>query len=169
MISRAGKLFFQWMLIAVTVGTLGCSDQAQRDASSLESASAAYAKGDYSTALKKFKPVAERGNPVAQFTLGLMYREGQGVAKDVKAAVEWLRKAAEQGHAQAQENLGLSYAKGQGIERDWVQADMWFSIAAASGKETAVNNKKVVEVHMPPEKVAEANTLAQEWLAKHKK
>ena len=84
-------------------------------------------------------------------------------------ALEKLRPLAEKGNTDAQERLGLSYAKGSGVERDWVQADKWFSIAAALGKETAVNNKKVVEVHMQPEKIAEANALAQEWLAKHKK
>ena len=90
-------------------------------------------------------------------------------ATNYSVAIEKFTQLAEKGHVEAQEKLGLIYSRGQGIERDWVQADKWFSIAAASGKETSVNNKKVVEVHMPPEKVAEANALAQEWLAKHKK
>lgn len=83
-------------------------------------------------------------------------------------AMEKFKQLADKGHVDSQERLGLSYAKGEGVARDWVQADMWFSIAAASGKETSANNKKVVEVHMLPEKVAEANKLAQEWLEKHK-
>ena len=42
-----------------------------------------------------------------------MYRKGQGVPQDYKAAVSWYSKAAEQGYASAQSNLGFMYANGQ--------------------------------------------------------
>lgn len=160
---------FKSLLFAGFIAVAGCGDHTQRDAASYQEGIDAYAKSNFSVALEKLKPLAEHGNADAQFRLGLMYREGKGVPQDDKQAVAWFGKAAEQGQAEAQENLGLSYAKGLGVERDWVQADKWFSIAAASGKETAMNNQKVVEVHMQPEKIAEANALAKEWLAKHKK
>lgn len=160
---------FKSILVVVFLAVAGCGDQSQKDAASYQEGIDAYAQGNFAVALEKLKPVAEHGNAQAQFNLGLMYREGNGVSQDSKEATAWLSKAAEQGHVEAQENLGLSYAKGSGVDRDWVQADKWFSIAAASGKETAVNNQKVVEVHMQPEKIAEAKALAQEWLAKHKK
>ncbi|MBI5430254.1 MAG: sel1 repeat family protein [Nitrosomonadales bacterium] len=163
------KAWLKFILVAATIAVVGCGDEAQRDAASLKDGVQAYSKGDYETALKKFKPLAERGQVEALFNLGVMYRQGQGVQQDEKEAGILFEKAAEQGHVEAQQNLGFKYAKGLGVERDWVQADKWFSIAAASGKETALNNKKVIEVHMPPEKIAEANTLAQEWLAQHKK
>jgi TPR repeat protein len=157
------------VLVAASLAVVGCGDQSQKDAASYKEGIDAYTQGDFAVALEKLKPVAEHGNAQAQFNLGLMYREGKGVPQDSKEATAWLSKAAEQGHVEAQENLGMSYAKGAGVERDWVQADKWFNIAAASGKETAVNNQRVVEVHMQPEKIAEAKALAQEWLAKHKK
>jgi len=160
---------FKLLLVAFSLLVVGCGDQSQKDAASYQEGLDAYAQGDYAVALKKLQPVAERGNADAQLRLGLMYREGNGVPKDDKQAVAWLSKAAEQGQSEAQENLGFSYAKGLGVERDWVQADKWFSIAAASGKESAINNQKVVEVHMQPDKIAEANALAKGWLAKHKK
>ncbi|MGC2046999.1 MAG: tetratricopeptide repeat protein [Gallionella sp.] len=160
---------FKFLLVAISIIAAGCGDQSQKDAASYQEGINAYAQGNFAVALKKLQPLAEHGNANAQFNLGLMYREGKGVPQDVKEATAWLSKAAEQGHVEAQENLGLSYAKGLGVERDWVQADKWFSIAAASGKESAINNQKVVEVHMKPETIAEANALAKEWLAKHKK
>lgn len=163
------RVTFKTLLIAASLALAGCGDHAQNDAVSYQQGVDAYAKGDFAAALEKFKPLAEHGNAQAQFSLGLMYRKGLGVAQSEKEAGIWFGKAAEQGQVDAQENLGLSYAKGLGVERDWVQADKWFNIAAASGKESAVKNKEVVEVHMPPEKIAEAKTLAQEWLAKHKK
>ena len=53
---------------------------------------------------KEMLQVAEQGNAVAQFNLGLMYDKGQGVRQDYAQAVQWYRKAAEQGDAQAQYN-----------------------------------------------------------------
>ena len=38
---------------------------------------AAYNAGDYATALKEWKPLAETGNEVAQYNLGFMYDYGQ--------------------------------------------------------------------------------------------
>lgn len=43
---------------------------------------AAYKKDDYATALKEFRPLAEKGNAEAQKMLGRMYDDGEGVAKD---------------------------------------------------------------------------------------
>ena len=48
----------------------------------------------------------------AQFKLGVMYENGEGVPKDSVKAVEWYRKAAEQGYAPAQFKLGWMYANG---------------------------------------------------------
>ena len=42
---------------------------------------------------------AEQGDVDAQFNLGFMYVEGQGVLQDDAEAARWLRLAAEQGHA----------------------------------------------------------------------
>ena len=66
----------------------------------------AYKRGDYETALREFKPLAEQGIAEAQFNLGVMYVTGQGVPQDNKEAAKWYRLAAEQGVAEAQFNLG---------------------------------------------------------------
>ena len=59
--------------------------------------------------------LAEQGNAEAQFSLGLMYDNGQGVRQDYAEAFRWYRKAAEQGLVQAQTDLGNGYAQGQGV------------------------------------------------------
>ncbi len=46
---------------------------------------------------------AEQGLARAQFNLGVMYANGQGVAQNDDEAGKWLRKAAEQGHEGARE------------------------------------------------------------------
>ena len=63
----------------------------------LDDGVAAYESGDYATALKEFRPLAEQGHAVAQFKLGVMYDHGYGVPENDTEAVKWLRKAAVQG------------------------------------------------------------------------
>ena len=100
----------------------------------------AYRSGDYATALTEFRALAARGEPLAQFALGLMHAEGAGVAKDYGAAVEWYRKAAEQGHALAQYNLGVAYYAGVGVPRNYAEAVRWYDKAARQGDARSQNN-----------------------------
>ena len=55
--------------------------------------------------------------PHAQYNLGVMYENGQGVPQDYKTAVKWYRLAAEQGDAGAQFNLGVRTAR-TGVPQD---------------------------------------------------
>ncbi len=54
----------------------------------------AYDRVDYAAALREWRPLAEKGDAVAQFFLGFMYHQGQGVKRDYAEAVKWYRKAA---------------------------------------------------------------------------
>ncbi len=83
---------------------------------------AAYNRGDYATALREFRPLAEQGDAAAQHNLGLMYHIGQGVTQDYAKAVKWYRKAAEQGDAKAQHNLGFMYQNAKGVPDDHAEA-----------------------------------------------
>ena len=91
-------------------------------------------KGNFETALKEWRPLAEQGDSYAQYNLGLMYDYGEGVIEDDTQAVYWFRKAAEQGHAKAQYNLGVMYESGRGIAKDDTQAVYWFRKAAEQGE-----------------------------------
>ena len=42
----------------------------------------AYQRGDFATALKEWGPLAEQGNLLAQYNLGVMYDRGRGVEED---------------------------------------------------------------------------------------
>ena len=66
---------------------------------------------------KETLQAAEQGNAKAQFYLGVMYANGQGVRQDEKQAEYWYRKAAEQGYAQEQFGLGVMYGAGQGSDK----------------------------------------------------
>ncbi|MEK9669686.1 MAG: tetratricopeptide repeat protein, partial [Gammaproteobacteria bacterium] len=81
--------------------------------------------GDFETAWREWTPLAERGDARAQFTLGMLYAEGEGVPQDYKTALKWFTRAAEQGIARAQFNLGKLYAEGEGVPQDYKTALKW--------------------------------------------
>src|SRR5437899_4160846 len=91
---------------------------------------AAHKRGDYVTALRLLRPLAEQGNASAQLRLGAMSESGQGVPQDYVEALKWFRKAADQGNGDAQFNLGLLYEKGKGVAQDKTEALRWFRKAA---------------------------------------
>ena len=93
----------------------------------------AYERGDYETALKKLRPLAEKGNSKAQFRLGWMYGHGEGVIQNDEEAVEWYRKAAQQDHAIAQFNLGTRYATGKGVVQNYEETIKWYEKAIEQG------------------------------------
>ena len=61
---------------------------------SLDAAKEAYEKGDYVTAIRLSRPLAEEGDALAQACLGLMYHNGQGVPQDDVEAHKWYNLAA---------------------------------------------------------------------------
>ena len=89
---------------------------------------AAFSRGDYASAERFLRPLAEAGNPVAQTYLGTIYMGGGGGKVEIGSA--WLNKAANSGSAVAQGALGLMYLNGIGTARDPKQAAAWFLKAA---------------------------------------
>jgi TPR repeat protein len=97
----------------------------------------AYHRGDYATALREWQPLAKQGDAVAQYHLGLLYANGQGVPKDDAQARQWYEKAAVQGHVDAQVNLGMLFDYGRGGPQDFKMAVRWYLRAANQGNELA--------------------------------
>jgi uncharacterized protein len=100
----------------------------------------ALARKDYATAIKEYRPLAERGDPEAQYRIGRLYEFGFGYPKDQAQGIAWVRKAAAQGHVDAQQELGFVYATGDGVKQDYVQAVEWFRKAATAGDAQAQYN-----------------------------
>ncbi len=67
----------------------------------------AWQRGDFTSAVREWRALANQGDPDAQFNMGQAYKLGRGVPADLKIAQSWYQKAAAQGHDQAQANLGL--------------------------------------------------------------
>lgn len=80
-----------------------------------------------------YRKAAEQGNAEAQWRLGWIYEDGEGVPQDYAEAAVWYRKAAEQGNAEAQWRLGTVYDRGEGVPQDYSQAAVWYRKAAEKG------------------------------------
>lgn len=103
------------------------------EAGPLEDGIAAYHEKAYAKAAELWRPLAETGNAAAQYRLGSLYMEGNGVEHDDATAFMWFQRAANQGDAAAQYNVGASYAEGTGVQKSDVDAAKWFRRAADQG------------------------------------
>jgi TPR repeat protein len=99
----------------------------------LEDGNDAYQEKDYLKAIQLWRPLAQAGDPAAQYRLGVMYEEGKGVAQNDAEAALWFERAAEQGEPMAQYNLAASYVEGTGVKKDTATAAKWFRRAADQG------------------------------------
>ena len=79
----------------------------------------AYNEGDYATALREWRPLAQQGDADAQNNLGVLFLKGQGVPKHYEIAVVLFRLSAKQGNSTAQSYLGGMYGLGQGVKKIW--------------------------------------------------
>ena len=124
------------ILAALLFLTLAASAWGQDFQAGLEAAN----RGDYATALREWRPLAEQGDTIAQYNLGIMYGNGRGVPQDYAEAVKWYRLAAEQGNTHPQFNLGVMYDNGRGVPQDYAEAMKWYRLAAEQGSANAQFN-----------------------------
>jgi TPR repeat protein len=104
------------------------------DAGPLEDATAADQRGDYATAMRLYRPLAEQGDAVAETALGAMYDFGNGVPQNHTEAMKLYRLAAAQGDARAQWLIGSAYyTGGEGVPVDYVEVVKWWGLAADHG------------------------------------
>jgi TPR repeat protein len=102
-----------------------------------EDALVAAQAGEFATAVSLLRPLAEAGEPAAQYNLGILYENGGGVEQDYVEAAYLYGLAARQGHGGAQMNLGALYGNGRGVVRDFSEAFIWLSLASAQGNPEA--------------------------------
>ena len=76
---------------------------------------------------------AEQGKANAQYALGMIYANGQGVDLNYREAARWLALAAAQEYTPAQRVLAWLHANGYGVDQDLEQTRHWYLRAAANG------------------------------------
>lgn len=90
-------------------------------------------QGKYEEAMKLAMKLAAQGDAQAEFVIGELYYQGQGVSKDYTKAAEWYQRAADQNFVAAEMNLAELYSKGMGVGQSDIQAFTLYMRAAKQG------------------------------------
>ena len=100
----------------------------------------AYNSGNYEEAIVIWRNLADDNYHNAQYSLGVAYFNGEGVAQDLKKAIDWFELAAIGGNVQAMFNMGSAYYQGNGTNQDYAKAVEWWQKAAALEQRSAQYN-----------------------------
>ncbi len=98
----------------------------------------AMARGEYARAVKELMVAAKAGNRQAQYDLGLAYRDGKGMGRDLNQAYKWIRQAADKDLPEAQFEVGQMEEDGDGTEKNVADAAEWYRKAAQHGNVPAM-------------------------------
>ncbi len=145
----------RYLVIAAALSCLATPSQA-----GLTEGIAAATAGNYAQAIAEFEPLANAGDPAAQYYLAKLYLEGHGPSNDVPRGVDLMTKAATGNYPEAQAQLGLMYAMGLGVAIDNPKAYGLLTKAVAAlpdgtRRAVAVANRDAVLQRMTPEQRAE--------------
>jgi len=88
-----------------------------------------YQSGDYASAYKAFKPLADAGNAEAQYYLGGLYADGLGVNQNNKKGLHWLETAVKNKHRGAAFFLSKMYLSGRGVPLDPKKGAYYLAVA----------------------------------------
>ncbi len=103
------------------------------DEINLASGIAAFEAKNFALAMPLLGGLAEKGNPDAQYRLGIMYQNGLGLVRNELMAMKWMTAAAKQGFAYAQHGIGFMYLEGDCVNKNPEKAAQWFHKAAEQG------------------------------------
>lgn len=98
-----------WLLAtaAALAGAGLSAASAQPEGADVRAGIDAWATQDYEGAVRIWRPLADRGDPDAQYNLAQAYFLGRGLPQNMVLAEQWYERAARQGHQEATANYGL--------------------------------------------------------------
>jgi TPR repeat protein len=99
---------------------------------------------DSAQALAYYLKAATQNHARAQYNLGMIYYNGDGVLRNYGEALQWFEKAAEQEHTYAQNHLGIMHLNGEGTPIDFEKSLKWFHKSAKQDNASAQNNLGVM-------------------------
>lgn len=124
--------------------------------------------GRHAQAAQMLLPLANEGNTLAQYRLGMLYYQGDGVPEDEKQAVFWWKKAAIQGHVESMFQLGSAYLFGVQAARTVTDPDReaasWYFQAASAGHAEAQYHLGLL--FLAGKGVIESHSEAARWMKK---
>jgi TPR repeat protein len=81
-----------------------------------------YMAGEHKAAIRLMDALGRDGDIRAQYMMGRMYSEGEGVGQNDKTAAQWYKVAADRGDVVSQLSLGTLYVNGRGVNQNFVKA-----------------------------------------------
>lgn len=128
----------------------------------------AYRTGKYSQALERWHRLADEGNPLAQFNVGLLNYEGHGTARSYAQALIWFHAAARQGLAVSYLRLGTMFERGEGVPRDLEQAYLWYTLAVSAFgpgpcRDKALDGRRTLAKNLTEAQVLKVLAESSEW------
>lgn len=124
-------------------------------------------RGDYAEAYWLWRPLADAGMAEAQYHVGWLYANGNGLRVDVPQAIDWWQRAAQNGDADAEFAIGMAYLNGEAgtLKKDLGRALEWLARAARNDNADA---REIIErlVRSETERVIslQPRVLGQPWL-----
>lgn len=125
---------------------------------------------DYPLAIEWYLKAAEQNHVLAQFNLGVMYANGQGVLPSEHEAEIWFDRAARQQDPGAQHYLGMSHYRAsfkgtpRQVHESRIEAYKWFALAAALGYQNSDSTRDQIALKMSHEDLAEAALRIDKFL-----
>lgn len=101
--------------------------------------------GKYAAALSDFKVLGQEGHAGAQFSAGLIYHLGRGVAKNLESAYTWYKMAALQKHPGALNNIGMMHLNGEYVAQNQETAFKLFEMASPDHAQARDNMAQMYE------------------------
>ena len=121
----------QYLSIAIGASLFAITSLTQ--ANTLEEAKAKLAEKDFAAAHAIYLSLANQNDAKACYNLGLMYQDGDGVAKNLDEAVRWYTKSADLDYKEAQYTLGALVFQRQIQTISYPQAVTYYEQAAKQG------------------------------------
>ena len=124
----------------------------------------AHAQKDYAEALRYFEKATGMGSKIAITETGIVYLNGESVARDYARARQLFEEADAKGDFLAVDLMGLLYQNGWGVAQDHARARQLYERAADAGDIIAMNSLGIV--HEMGLGVPKDYTQARRWFEK---
>lgn len=99
------RRLFNVLIVVIFISTLSACVVTR--ANNLREGIDSFRLENYRKAFIRLKPIAEKGQPDAQYAVGYMYYYGKGVVEDRKKAWFWINAAANLGQPDAKEAIRI--------------------------------------------------------------
>lgn len=148
-------------LLALVLLTAGCSEPP-----SFEEAERIFERGDMSSSITAYTPIADQGDYRAQLRLGWIYLQ-KGEHQNLQKSAAYFQKAAEAGDPDALWHIGHRYMTGQGLPENSALAEKYLlQSAAADNPDAMVTLGHLYSQRLTTSANAATALLAKGWFKK---